>query len=248
MDAIILAAGFGERLKPYTNSTPKALLEVGGKPVIDYLLGFMSGSSSIDTIHVRTNAHFYPVFKDWLRECDYTGRVELSSNGVHDAKDKLGAVGDIENLCAKKQLRQDVIVAAGDNIFDFSLESFIDFCNERDGDVAVVMESTDKKALKGGAVVVMTADDRIIDFEEKPARPKSNMLALPFYRLSSASIPFLRRYLINGNDADCIGSFFEWSYRRRPLFAYRADGTRYHLVDPRSYKNVCSAFEKSTQA
>ncbi|RKZ06159.1 hypothetical protein DRQ05_05225, partial [bacterium] len=41
MKAIVLAAGFGERLRPLTEKTPKSLLEVGGKPVIDHLLDFL---------------------------------------------------------------------------------------------------------------------------------------------------------------------------------------------------------------
>jgi NDP-sugar pyrophosphorylase family protein len=248
MDAVILAAGFGERLMPYTEKSPKALLEVGGKPVIDYMLGFLCGSSAVGTIHIRTNARYYPVFRDWLRACDYMGRVELSSNGVYESKDRLGAVGDIEALCTKKNFKEDIIVAAGDRIFDFPFDSFIDFCKGTAGDVVVVMEDGDKKVLREGGVVVVTSDERIIDFREKPARPKSHLLALPFYRLSAESIPFLRRYIMDGNDTDCIGSFFEWSYRRRPLFAFRADGARYHLVDEQSYRRVRSAFEKNMRA
>jgi glucose-1-phosphate thymidylyltransferase len=248
MDAVILAAGFGERLMPRTKDRPKALLDVGGKPVIDYLLRFLGGSDAVETMHVRTNERYYHAFKDWLRESDYRGRVELSSNGVHEPCERLGAVGDIEDICMKKQYRDDIIVAAGDNIFDFSIDPFIDFCNDRNGDVVVVMENAERRDLKQGSVVVATSDDRIIDFREKPARPKSKMLALPLYRLSAETIPFLRRYLMDGNDSDCIGSFFEWSYRRRPLFACRTDGNRYHLVDARSYRKVCSAFEKNTPA
>lgn len=246
MDAVILAAGFGERLMPHTKDRPKALLDVGGEPVIDYLLRFLSGSDAVETVHIRTNERYYHAFKDWLRECDYRGKVELSSNGVHEPGDKLGAVGDIEDICMKKQFRDDIIVAAGDNIFDFPVDTFIDFCNDKDGDVVVVMESKNRTALKKGGVVVATSEDRIIDFQEKPSRPKSKMLALPLYRLTAETIPFLRRYLMDGNDSDCVGSFFEWSYRRRPLFAYRTDGNRYHLVDARSYRKACSAFEKNT--
>lgn len=245
MEAIVLAAGFGERLSPVTDTTPKALLEVGGRPVIDHLLGFMTGSPEIETIHIRTNAHYYPLFKDWLRECEYMGRVELSSNGAKGPSEKLGAVGDIEDLCSRKKFRGNVLVAAADNIYDFSLDDFLSFCNGTDGDVVVVMETSSRKALKAGGVAVVTSKDRIIDFEEKSARPKSKLLALPFYRMSAETIPYLRKYVMDGNDRDCIGSFFSWTYRRRPLFAYRADGTRYHLTDPASYKKVCSAFEKT---
>ncbi|HUV35397.1 MAG TPA: sugar phosphate nucleotidyltransferase [Patescibacteria group bacterium] len=248
MDAVILSAGFGERLMPHTEHRPKALLNVGGKPVIDYLLAFISGADAVETIHIRTNERYYHAFKDWLRECDYRGKVELSSNGVNEPGGKLGAVGDIEDVCMKKQFKGDIIVAAGDSIFDFPIDSFIDFCGGKNGDVVAVTESADRKALKQGGVVIATSDDRIIDFQEKPARPKSKMLALPLYRITAETIPFLRRYLMDGNERDCIGSFFEWSYRRRPLFAYRTDGTRYHIVDAHSYRKACSAFEKNTGA
>ncbi|MCK4235617.1 MAG: NTP transferase domain-containing protein, partial [Candidatus Krumholzibacteria bacterium] len=236
MQAVVLAAGFGERLRPLTEKVPKALLEVGGRPVIDYLLDFLSASPVIEMIHIRTNALYYPVFKDWLRGCDYMGRVELSSNAASTPKEKLGAVGDIEDICSRKLLREDIVVAAGDNIFNFPVAPFIDFCSGKQGDVVAAMESRGKKALKAGGVVVLTSDDRVIDFEERPKKPKSRILALPLYRLSAESIPFLNKYLIEGNDPDRIGAFFAWSYRRRPLFAFKADGSRYHLTDAASYR------------
>ncbi|UCF04380.1 MAG: nucleotidyltransferase family protein [bacterium] len=245
MQAVILAAGFGERLRPYTERVPKALLEVGGRPVIDHLLDFLFPTPDIETIHIRTNGLYYPLFKDWLRGCEYMGKVELSTNGVNTPEGKLGAVGDIEDFCSRKRIQEDFLVAAGDNIFGFSIQEFLDFCSDTEGDVVVVTETRSKKALKEGGVVRLTSNGRIIDFEEKPQKPKSNMLALPFYRLSAESIPFLRKYLMGGNDRDCIGSFFTWSYRRRPLFAYQTDGVRYHLTDPASYKKACSAFEKT---
>jgi glucose-1-phosphate thymidylyltransferase len=245
MHVVVLAAGFGERLLPLTRKSPKSLLEVGGRPVIDRLIQFLRGSQEIEMIHVRTNALHYPAFKEWLRQSEFMGTVELSSNGISSAKGSIGAVGELENICAKKQFKQDIIVVAGDNIFDTDFSPFIEFCSGKEGDVVMVMEARSKAEFRESGVVVVTAGDRIIDFEEKPSDPKSKLVSLPLYRLSAETIPFLKKYLMEGNDPDCLGRFFAWSYRRRPLFAYRINGGRYHLTDLASYRKIRSLFEKS---
>ena len=244
MQAVILAAGFGERIRSSGGKTPKALLEVGGRSILDYLLDFLTADPGIKTIHVRTNALYYPAFKEWLKGCKFMGRVELSSNGVLSPHGKLGAVADLEDHCSKKAVKEDLIVAAGDNIFDFSITPFLDFCKETDGDVVAVKENRNVKTLTEGGVVVVTSNDRIIDFEEKPQKPKSHLYALPLYRLSEDTISCLKKFLVNGQDTDHLGSFLAWSYRRRPLFAYRVNGERYHVTDPASYKKIRSLFEK----
>jgi UTP-glucose-1-phosphate uridylyltransferase len=94
----------------------------------------------------------------------------------------------------------------------------------------------------------VTSNGRVIDFEEKPKKPKSNLLALPLYRMSAETIPFLKKYMMGENDPDRIGSFFAWSYRRRPLFACRVNGTRYHLTDASSYRKTRSVFEKNPRS
>jgi glucose-1-phosphate thymidylyltransferase len=248
MHAIVLAAGFGRRLRPYTEEKPKALLEIGGKPVIDYLIELLVECPDIGTIHIRTNALYYPLFKEWLRSCYHMGRVELSSNGLKRPEERLGAVRELEDVFARNRFNGCTLVAAADNIFDFPIAPFLDFCSNREGDAVVVIKCRDKKALRAGGVVVVTSDDRIIDFEEKPKICKSSLLAIPLYRLSEETAPFLKKYLVEKNDPDSLGSFFAWSYRRRPLFAFRTDGGRYHLTDAASYRRIRSAFAKRPRA
>ena len=70
-------------------------------------------------------------------------------------------------------------------------------------------------------------------------------MALPLIHLSAETIPYLGRYLAEGNDAGCIGSFLEWSYRFRPLFAYKAEGKHFRLTNGASAKKIASHFEKT---
>ena len=245
MQAVILAAGFGKRMGSYKEN-PKALLDIGGRPVIDHLLGFLGQAPEIDRVSVRTNGLYYPLFKEWLKKSEFTGFVELCSNGIQSSDESLGAVGDLEGICSRKGINDDFVVAAGDSIFDFSILPFLEFGGSVDGDVVAITETAERKALKSGGVVKVASESRVIEFEEKPSRPRSKLLALPLYRVSRDTIPQLKRYLMDGNDRNNLGSFFGWSYRRRPLYAFRVEGERHHLTDLSSYKKIASHFKEKS--
>jgi glucose-1-phosphate thymidylyltransferase len=246
MQAVVLAAGFGKRMGRYKEN-PKALLEIGGRPLLDHVLSFLGETPGLEKVNVRTNALYYPLFKEWLKKSHFTGLVELCSNGAHATEGRLGAVGDLEDVCTKKNIADDLIVTAADNIYDFSITPFIEYASSIDGDVVAVTETKERKALKAGGILKLTNDSRVIEFEEKPEKPASNLLALPLYRVSRQTIPQLKRYVMDGNDRDNLGSFFAWSYRRRPLHAYMIEGERHHVTDLASYKRIASLFEKRSQ-
>ena len=65
MKAIILAAGYATRLYPLTKDTPKALLPVAGRTILDRLLDGMRAIPEIDHIHLVTNHRFAPAFEEW---------------------------------------------------------------------------------------------------------------------------------------------------------------------------------------
>ena len=57
MKALILAAGYATRLRPLTDTVPKQLLPVGGRPMVDWILDRIEETSA-DEIHLVTNARF----------------------------------------------------------------------------------------------------------------------------------------------------------------------------------------------
>ena len=58
MKALILAAGYATRLYPLTKKYPKPLLEVKGRPIIDYIIEKIAKVSSINEIYIVTNSKF----------------------------------------------------------------------------------------------------------------------------------------------------------------------------------------------
>ena len=66
MKCIILAAGYATRLYPLTKNHPKPLLDVGGKPILDWLVEDIG--SAVDEFVVVTNHKFSQIFMDWSQK------------------------------------------------------------------------------------------------------------------------------------------------------------------------------------
>ena len=68
MKAIILAAGYATRMYPLTKDKPKALLPIGGKVMLDYLMDEIATIREIDTVYIVTNSRFAGQFSAWAEE------------------------------------------------------------------------------------------------------------------------------------------------------------------------------------
>jgi NDP-sugar pyrophosphorylase family protein len=234
MQAVILDPGKGKK--------PGALLDIAGRPLIERQLDFLFGGG-VETACVCTGQGGYGAMRDWLRSCDYTGRVELvtSNGGGEDAP-----LLDLGAVLERGSFKDGVLVTAGNRFYDFPFGGFYEFCCGRDGDSVVVMDVRNGgKAVRCGMAAV-TANDRIISFTVDPdGKTGTPLVALPLLHLSAETIPYLGRYLAEGNSTCCIGSFLEWSYRFRPLFAYKAEGKHFRVTNASSARKVASHFEKS---
>ena len=141
MDALILAAGYATRLYPLTKTRAKPLLEIADKPMIEYVLDGLLTVPDLDRIYVVTNAKFAGDFQAWSD--DYHGRhpkfsFTIINDGSTDDSNKLGAVGDMHLVTRKHKLDRDLIVVAGDNLFDRPLDGFVQFCREKNAPVVAL--------------------------------------------------------------------------------------------------------------
>src|SRR3954464_6304962 len=97
MNVLILAAGYATRLYPLTLTKAKPLLEVAGKPMIEWVLDNLAPVSDIETVYVVTNDKFAKDFEQWGRRYEEKGalRIKIINDGSKNDSDKLGAIGDI---------------------------------------------------------------------------------------------------------------------------------------------------------
>ncbi|HEY4620217.1 MAG TPA: sugar phosphate nucleotidyltransferase, partial [Gaiellaceae bacterium] len=144
MKALVLAAGYATRLYPLTLDRPKALLEVGGMPMLDRLLERIEAMGVDETI-VVTNAKFTPHFEEWARE---KSGVTIVNDGTTSNDDRLGAIGDIAFVLDRLQLDDDLVVVAGDNLFGEDVSGFADYCREVDAPVLAVHDVGDVSLMR----------------------------------------------------------------------------------------------------
>jgi glucose-1-phosphate thymidylyltransferase len=220
--AILLCAGYATRLYPLTEERPKMLLPVGGRPVIDWLWDRLQEVPDLEETHLVTNARFAPALREWAR-----GReVEVHDDGTTSNEDRLGAIGDIQFVVDRAGLEgTDLLVAAGDNLFDFSLHDYVEWWRGKDrGSAVTVYDVEDPELVKQYSVVELDGDERVVSFVEKPENPSSTLAATATYLYDRTHVGLVHTYLADGNTPDAPGNFLAWLYQRAPVYGYRIEG------------------------
>jgi glucose-1-phosphate thymidylyltransferase len=174
MKAIILAAGYATRLYPLTKDRPKALLEVGSMPILDHIVENVEQIPAVDEIFIITNEKFYKHFTDWRDQRQGGLPITVYNDGTSTEDTRLGAIGDLKFTIDKGKISDDIIVLAGDNLIDFSILDFYDFYKQVDSDCVCVKKIPIEDASRMG-IVQVDDNNRIVDFEEKPDKPKPVM-------------------------------------------------------------------------
>lgn len=229
MKCIFLCAGYATRLFPLTENFPKALLKVGGRALLDYILDEVNSLDEIDEIYLVTNAKYTPHFESWAKEKNNIKPITVINDGTYTNDDRLGAIGDINFTIEKCNINDDVLIIAGDNLFTFKLREFVDFYKAKNAPSVCVREETDINLLKRVGVAVLDDSNKILDFEEKPAEPKSKYAVYAEYIYPKEILPVFKEYLEEGNSNDAPGNFVAYLYKKMPTYAYPFKGECYDV-------------------
>ena len=229
MQAIILAAGYATRLHPLTKDKPKPLLNVAGKPIIEHIIRKIGQIKAVDIIYIVTNARFEQHFKEWLKNFDADTSIEIINDGTTSNDDRLGALGDIHFIISNKKINDDLLVVAGDNLFELHLPDVHNYFKKRKSNVIVLHDVKDFDLAKEYGIVEIDNNNIIINFVEKPASPKSTLASTGIYLFQKKTIELIRKYIAQGNNPDKTGNFIEWLHKREKVNSYITDKRWYDI-------------------
>lgn len=229
MKAIILVAGYATRLYPLTKNTPKPLLKVGGKAIIDHIIEEVNTLDAVDSIFVISNHKFAKNFEEWALSKTNPKPITVIDDGTDSDETKRGAIGDIQYTIEQGNIDDDVVIIAGDNLFTYSLKEYYDFYKAKGADCVCVKQFDDMEMIKQLGVVLMDENDRVIDLEEKPQQPKSNKAAFATYMYTRETVKMVREYLDEGNSPDAPGYFLQWLHKKKPVYGYVMNGECYDI-------------------
>lgn len=244
MKCLILAAGYATRLYPLTENFPKPLLDVGGKTILDWLVDDLRTTERIDEFIVVSNHKFAHYFDEWAakKAC----KVTVVDDGTSSNETRLGAVCDIKLAIDRLELYDDMLVLAGDNVLDFSLNRFLDYCLEKNASCVMRYLEENKAALKKRGVLTLDGD-RVTGMEEKPQEPKTRWCCPPFYFYSREDAMKLGDAIKDGCGTDAPGSFIAWLCEISPVYAMEMPGVRFDVGDLESYTKIKNEYKGITK-
>lgn len=186
MRAVVLAAGKGSRLGRLTSQTPKPMLKVNGRPVIEHNIRLLT-RGGVNNIYINLN-HMSDVITEYFKDgAAFGARISYSY------EDRLlgtaGAVRRIADLYWKSLER--FIVLYADNLFECSIGDILAFHEAKKGMVTIAVH--EKADLRASGAVKLGEGGNILSFVEKSIRPEqvAGLANAGLYVLEPESLGFM---------------------------------------------------------
>ena len=229
MKNIVIAAGYATRLYPLTENFPKPLLKIGDRSILERMLDDIDGIADIDSHVIVTNHKFAPIFEQWVSETNYSKPIEIIDDGTESNETRLGAVRDLLLAIERLEIDDDIMVLAADNILDFSFSGFVDYFKTVGTSVIMCYHEPELKRLQRTGVIRTDEDMRVLEMQEKPEKPVSELAVPPFYIYSCRDLPLIKDCMAHGCGFDAPGNLAHYLTDTTVLHAWKMPGTRYDI-------------------
>ncbi|MDA7818276.1 nucleotidyltransferase family protein [Sulfurimonas sp.] len=183
MKALLLAAGLGTRLSPITDTTPKCLVPINGKPLLEYWLENLT-EVGVDEILINTS-YLSEQVEEFIKNSKYSDKVTL----VHE--DKLLNTGG--TLLANKEFFNDecFMLVHADNLSFCDFNAFINAHKNRPKRCEITMMTFITDNPKSCGVIKKDNDGVVTAFYEKVQNPPTNLANGAVYIFEPSIFNFL---------------------------------------------------------
>ena len=184
MKALLLAAGFGTRLRPLTEHVPKCLVEIRGRPLLGWWFELLFGPGAVERALVNTHYLPEPV-RAFVAASPWRERVELVHEDV-----LLGTGGTVlKNRAFFGD--EPFLVAHADNLTLFDAAAFLARHRARPAGTAITMMTFDTDVPKSCGIVEEDAAGRVVAFHEKVANPPGTRANAAVYIFEPEVVAFI---------------------------------------------------------
>jgi glucose-1-phosphate thymidylyltransferase len=184
MKAVILAAGEGTRLRPFTVSRPKVMIPIGNRPILEYVVRALAANGITEIVLVV----------GYMKERIMSFFGNGSRFGVRISyaiqEKQLGTAHAA--MAVRDQVREDFIMVAGDNIID--AQAIADLLKHK-GKLSMLVTDSEMPSKYG---VVQIEAGRVVDIIEKPDKRLGNIIATGIYRFPPEFFDYLERGIMAG--------------------------------------------------
>src|SRR5699024_3190985 len=198
----------------------------------------------VDEIIIVTNDKFAHQFEEWVDQANYDMKFTVVNDGTLTNETRLGAIGDIQFVIDQLGIQDDLLILAGDNLFEFSLAEFVDFAKDYDSDALAMYYEANLDQLKRNGTANFDENRTVTDFIEKPDKPTYHHCVPTFYVLKESTLPLIQEYLNEGNNPDAPGNFIPYLIQHKRVKAFVFEGKRYDIGTVESYDAVQEVFKK----
>ncbi len=177
MQAVVLAAGQGTRLRPLTDDKPKGMVEVAGKPILTHCFDRLIelGAEELLVVVGYKKEVIIDHYDDAYEGVPITYAHQRDPKGLADAL-----------LTVEEHIDDDFMLILGDNVFEANLEDVVRRQRERRTDAAFLVEEVPWDEASRYGVCDTNQYGEITDVVEKPDDPPSNLVMTGFYTFSPA--------------------------------------------------------------
>ena len=227
-NSFLLAAGYGKRLRPLTLKTPKPLIKINNKTLLDYWID--------DLIKVKSKKIFINTFYLSKKIESHLDKIKNKKINIIKENRLLGTAGSLIDNIHKFQ-NNDLMLIHADNFTISSLEKFIDAHINRPKKCLFTMMTFTTNYPQSCGIVKTNKNNILVDYIEKPKSPKSNIANAAVFLLSKE---FLNNLIKNKKDYKDFSKDLIKDYIGK-IFTYHVDsyftdiGSKDNLKEARKY-------------